>query len=229
MPQPNYPHPDWANTGPPCQFVPPEIPGDWNRLLHVQTGAEALQTLAERCRDLERQQHTAAGHTLRVFATRLEQDSSRHSAALGSGVPPAQPTAETVAEAKRLLANSRALISKPNADAPEPDEWHHAVCQTFGGDALMTATGRRRDEYRAAGPEAAAVWRQAMDDLAHQCRHADAEFHHQAAQTGGGPGRRARRRLIAQANTACNSARHAYHEAVAGPRREMPVRYRPQA
>ena len=143
MPRPNYPypHPDWADTGPPCEFVPPEIPGDWNRLLHVQTGAEALQTLAVCCQDPERRQHTAAGHTLRVFAARLEQDASRHSAALGSGVPPAQPTAETVAEAKRLLADSRAIPPKPDADAPETDKWHHAVCQTFGGDALMNATG----------------------------------------------------------------------------------------
>ena len=130
-----------------------------------------------------------------------------------------------------MLTEARAALPAPDADAEiqTPDPWHAAVCQMLGEAALLTAVCEHRDEYRAAGPQAAAAWRQVADRMAHQCRHADADLREQTAQTAAGVGRRSRRRLLAQTTGASRTALQAYHEAVAGPRRHMPVRYRPQA
>ena len=161
----------------------------------------------------------------------MEQAAGQHSAALAGGLPPAKPATDTVTAAKQLLVNARKRLPKPDNSPSnqEPDPWHTAIAQMFHDDAMMTTIGNRRDEYQAAGPEATAAWRQTIDTLAHQCRHHDAELQNQTSQTPTGPGRRARRRLLAQATGASRSALHAYHEAIAGPRREMPVRYGEQA
>ena len=185
MTQPNYQHPDWADIGPPCDFLPTATPSNWSRLLQVQTAAEALQSLSNHCRELARQRHDAGSHALRIIIVDLEQAAGKHSAALAGGNPPAKPAAETVAVAKLLLANAREQLPKPdnNAGGHEPDPWHTAIAQIqmFHGDALMTAIGNLRDEYLAAGPEATAAWRQTIDSLAHQCRHHDAKLRRQAS------------------------------------------------
>lgn len=231
MTQPNYLHPDWPYTGPPCDFVPSEHPTSWRRLLQVQTAAATLHSLSNQWKELDRQRYVAGNHTFHAVIAELQKDAGKHRAALAAGAPPSQPPAETVAAAKALLADACDQLPKPgdNTGGHDPDPWHTAIFEMLRADALMTAAGSRRDEYQAAGPEAATAWRQTMDILAHQCRHHDAELQRQAGQTPAGAGRRARRRLLAQATGASRSARHTYHEAVAGPRRNMPLRYGKQA
>ena len=231
MTQPYHEHPEWPYTCPPCSFVTDHTPTDWIRLLHIQATAAALRSLSGLLRETQPQPYAAGRQALLVKANDLADTAQPHAAAIGSGAPPDQPTAEAVATAKRMLNEARAALPAPDADAEiqTPDPWHAAVCQMLCNAALLTAVCEHRNEYRAAGPPAAAAWRQAADRMTHRCRHADADLHEQAAQTAAGVGRRARRRLLAQANGASRTARQAYHEAVAGLRRHMPIRYRPQA
>ena len=227
MTQPSQRHPEWANTGPLCDYLPTPNPTAWHRLLYVQTAAETLQSLSDRSSELDRQYCHDTSHALRTIAAYLEEDTRKHHAALASGTPPTKPTAETVADAKLLLANARQQLPKPDNSAgnQEPDPWHDAIAHIFNGEILMTAISKRRDEYMAGGPEAAAAWRQTIDRLAHQCRHHDDDLRHQKSQTPARPGPRSRRRLLAQATGASRSALRTYHETVAGPRRQMPVHY----
>ena len=227
MTQPNYQHPDWADTGPLCDFLPTASPSDWSRLLHIQTAAATLHSLSNRCGELERQHFDAASHAVSLIITKLGLEAGKNSAALACGTPPTKPASETVTAAKQALANVREQLPKPGSQDADP--WHTAIAQMFHDEAMMIAFGNRRDEYQAAGLEASIVWRQTIDSLAHQCRHDEEELRRQTSQTPAGPGRRARRRLLAQATGASRSALHTYHEAVAGPRREMPVRYGEQA
>lgn len=231
MTQPHHEYPEWPFTGPPCSFVTEQPPTDWSRLLHIQATAAALRTLSGRLRETEPHPYAAGRQALLVKTNELADTAQPYTAAIGGGAPPAQPDAEAVATAKRMLSEARGALPAPDADAgtQTPDPWHAAVCRMIGAAALLTAVCEHHDEYRAAGPPAAAAWREVANRMAHQCRHADADLREHATQTAAGVGRRARRRLLAQANGASRTARQAYHEAVAGPRRHMPVRYRPQA
>ena len=170
MTQPNYLHPDWSYTGPPCDFVPSEPPTSWRRLLHVQTAAAALHSLSNQRKELDRQRYVAGNQPFHAVIADLQKDAGKRRAAMAAGVPPSQPPAETVATAKALLADAGDQLPKPgdNTGGHGPDPWHTAIFEMLRADALMAAAGNRRDEYQAAGPEAATAWRQTMDILAHQ-------------------------------------------------------------